>query len=49
LFGSTYAQTQFYPENNLIDEAGNTIVPDRSHFMAQQSAVITGLKKAGLI
>jgi hypothetical protein len=49
LFGSTYEQKHFYPEDNLLDEQGNTIVPDRSHFMTQQSAVIAGLKEAGLI
>jgi hypothetical protein len=49
LFRSTYEQAHFYPEDNLVDEEGTVTVPDRSHFMSQQSAVIKGLKKAGLI
>ena len=49
LFRSTYEQPHFYPEDNLVNEEGAITVPDRSHFMGQQSAVIEGLKKAGLI
>jgi predicted amidohydrolase len=49
LFCSTYEQQHFYPEDNLVNEDGAITVPDRSHFMGQQSAVIEGLKKAGLI
>ena len=49
LFRSTYEQPHFYPEDNLVNEDGAITVPDRSHFMGQQSAVIEGLKKAGLI
>ena len=49
LFRSTYEQPNFYPEDNLVNEEGAVTVPDRSHFMGQQSAVIEGLKKAGLI
>jgi len=49
LFRSTYEQDGFYPEDNLIGEDGEIVVPDRAHFMEQQSAVITQLQKAGLI
>ena len=49
LFRSTYEQQHFYPEDNLVNEEGAITVPDRSHFMGQQSAVIDRLKKAGLI
>ena len=49
LFRSTYEQPHFYPEDNLVNEEGAITVPDRSHFMGQQSAVIDRLKKAGLI
>ena len=49
LFRSTYEQAGFYPEDNLINDEGEVLVPDRSHFVEQQSAVITQLKKDGLI
>ena len=49
LFRSTYEQAGFYPEDNLINEEGETLVPDRSHFLEQQSVVITQLQEAGLI
>jgi predicted amidohydrolase len=49
LFRSTYDQPNFYPEDNLIDEAGDVIKPDRSHFLEQQARVIADLKKADLI
>lgn len=49
LFQSTYAAEHFYPADNLINEAGEVTVPDRAHFMGQQSAVIENLKKAGLL
>lgn len=49
LFRSTYDQPNFYPEDNLIDEAGDAIKPDRSHFLEQQARVIADLKKADLI
>ena len=34
----------FYPEDNLVNNEGATAVPDPSHFMEQQLAVIAGLK-----
>jgi hypothetical protein len=49
LFRSTYEQELFYPEDNLLGAKGETVVPDRQHFMSQQSAVIERLKKAGLL
>ena len=49
LFRSTYDQPNFYPADNLIDEAGDAIKPDRSHFLEQQARVIAELKKADLI
>ena len=49
LFRSTYEQEHFYPEDNLAGANGEVVVPDREHFMKQQSLVIEGLKKAGLI
>ena len=49
LFHSTYAQTDFYPQDNLLSEAGEVIRPERSHFMDQQTAVIERLKKRGVI
>lgn len=49
LFHSTYAQTDFYPEDNLISETGGVLRPERSHFMDQQTAVIERLKKRGVI
>jgi predicted amidohydrolase len=49
LFRSTYDQPDFYPEDNLIEADGSITYADRSHFMAQQSAVIDRLKKKGLI
>ena len=49
LFRSTYAADDFYPADNLLDEAGEVTVPDRAHFMSQQSTVIENLKKAGLL
>jgi hypothetical protein len=49
LFRSTYEQQHFYPEDNLVNDEGAIMVPDLTHFMGQQSAVIEGLKKAGLI
>ena len=49
LFRSTYAADQFYPADNLLNEAGEVTVPDRAHFMGQQSTVIENLKKAGLL
>ena len=49
LFRSTYDQDLFYPEDNLIGAEGETVVPDRQHFMSQQSAVIERLRKAGLL
>lgn len=49
LFRSTYAADHFYPADNLLNEAGEVTVPDRAHFMGQQSTVIENLKKAGLL
>lgn len=49
LFRSTYEQEHFYPEDNLAGTNGEVVVPDREHFMTQQSLVIEGLKKSGLI
>ena len=49
LFRSTYAQTDFYPEDNLINASGEVVTPDREHFLEQQSLVIARLQKAGLI
>lgn len=49
LFRSTYAADHFYPVDNLLNEAGEVTVPDRAHFMGQQSTVIENLKKAGLL
>ena len=49
LFRSTYAADHFYPADNLLNEAGEVTMPDRAHFMGQQSTVIENLKKAGLL
>ncbi|MBU02748.1 MAG: nitrilase [Halieaceae bacterium] len=49
LFRSTYAADHFYPADNLLSDAGEVTVPDRAHFMGQQSTVIENLKKAGLL
>ena len=49
LFQSTYAQSDFYPEDNLISETGDIVTPARSHFMNEQTAVIERLKKRGVI
>lgn len=47
LFAATYAQG-VYPANNML-AAGDIRVPDRSHFMATQQAVIDGLVARGII
>lgn len=47
LFAATYAQG-VYPANNML-VAGDIRVPDRSHFMATQQAVIDGLVARGII
>ncbi|MEQ8517223.1 MAG: nitrilase-related carbon-nitrogen hydrolase [Chromatocurvus sp.] len=47
LFAPTYAEG-VYPANNMLVE-GDIRVPDRSHFMATQQAVIDGLVARGII
>lgn len=49
LFRSTYEQAHFYPEDNLINESGEIVTPNRSHFLEQQAVVISQLQKAGII
>ena len=48
LFRSVYEQ-QVYPANNMLDSTGNTIVPDRQHFIATQQKVIESLQQRGVI
>ena len=43
-----YPQTR-YPANTLLDTAGNTVTPDRGHFIGTQRAVIEDLIKQNLI
>lgn len=49
LFTSTYQQEGFYPADNLIDQSGDVMEPDRAHFTATQEQVIANLKRKGLI
>jgi predicted amidohydrolase len=47
LFAATYAGT-VYPPNNMLEE-GEVVVPERSHFLSTQQAVINRLVERGLI
>lgn len=49
LFADTYRYTEVYPENTLLDEAGQPIIPDRSHFIDTQAAVIARLKEKNIL
>ena len=49
LFASTYAETSIYPANSLLDENGEHVVPERSHFIETQRRVIDELIGKGLI
>ncbi len=48
LFAATYAGS-VYPPNTMLDADGRTTVPDRSHFVATQRAVLERLERDGLI
>lgn len=48
LFAATYAQS-VYPPNTMLDGSGKLRVPDRSHFVDTQRAVIERLRAAGII
>ena len=47
LFAQTYAGS-VYPANTLLDAAGATVVPERSHFMQTQMQVIADLSAKGV-
>jgi predicted amidohydrolase len=49
LFAQVYAGPAVYPANTLLDKHGAPRVPDRSHFVATQRAVIERLAASGLI
>lgn len=49
LFAETYAAHGSQTANALIAKDGNTIVPDRAHFVDAQKAAIEGLVKKGII
>lgn len=48
LFRDTYSQ-QVYPANTLLDQQGETKVPERKHFIATQQSVIDRLIERGVI
>lgn len=48
LFAATYGQS-VYPPNTMLDGNGKLRVPDRSHFVDTQRAVIERLRAAGII
>jgi predicted amidohydrolase len=49
LFAPVYGGPPVYPANNLLDPAGRSTVPERSHFLATQRAVIERLERLGLV
>ncbi len=49
LFSHIYSEQTVYPANNLLDKNGEVKVPDRTHFLSTQAAVIETMKKRGTI
>ncbi len=49
LFTGQYTDDAVYPGNTLLDEKGNVVDADRSHFIRTQSAVIKKLIQRGII
>lgn len=49
LFTETYRNEEVYPANTLLDENGDVLEPDRSHFRNTQDAVIRALLERGII
>lgn len=48
LFRASYANANYYPADNLIDATGATLMPDRTHFLAEQAGVIQRLRDQGI-
>ena len=49
LFADSYANRSIYPANTLLDDAGNHVVPERSHFVDTQRDTIDALIRKGMI
>ncbi len=49
LFAEAYAKNTIYPGNTLLDDAGEHVVPERSHFVETQRRAIDELVKKNLI
>lgn len=49
LFSKVYGETSVYPANTLLDDKGEHVVPERSHFSETQRQTIEDLIERGLI
>lgn len=49
LFTDTYANTEVYPPNTMLDADGQVATPDRAHFLSTQQAAIQALAERGVI
>ena len=49
LFAESYTKHTIYPANTLLDDAGEHVVPERSHFVETQRRTIDKLVKKNLL